>query len=112
MGQAVGFIELDIDYFKQLNDRYGHSAGDAVLVVVAEVLLTELTADAGLVARTGGEEFVVVVPVDSGRDLALLHSLVDVWSLNTPISQSASARGAPVLRSADWLRRPTHAGDR
>ena len=108
-GRAVGFIELDIDYFKQLNDRYGHTAGDAVLVVVAEVL-TELTADAGLVARTGGEEFVVVVPVDSGRDLArFCHSLRVKVAEYTDITVSIGAVYAPVPRSADWLRRPTHA---
>lgn len=49
---------IDLDRFKQLNDRYGHSAGDAALVAVA-CALRECAADTALLARVGGEEFVV-----------------------------------------------------
>ncbi len=50
---------VDIDHFKQINDTYGHPAGDAVLKHVARVLQTELR-DAVCVARYGGEEFAVL----------------------------------------------------
>lgn len=57
----TGILNLDLDFFKEINDAYGHAAGDAVLVHVAEVLKSE-TGDRGLVARMGGDEFIVVVP--------------------------------------------------
>jgi diguanylate cyclase len=51
----------DIDHFKQFNDRFGHLAGDAVLMQVAKVLQT-IMRETDLVARLGGEEFAIVLP--------------------------------------------------
>ncbi|EIN6839768.1 GGDEF domain-containing protein [Shigella sonnei] len=52
---------LDIDYFKSINDNYGHECGDKVLSVFARHI-QKIVGDKGLVARTGGEEFAVAVP--------------------------------------------------
>lgn len=60
---------LDLDHFKSLNDRFGHAAGDAVLLAFAG-LATETLRRSDVVARHGGEEFVVVMP-DVGLDDAL-----------------------------------------
>ncbi len=54
-------IMLDIDHFKQINDRHGHAAGDEVLRWLGRVLPT-LVRDGDLVARYGGEEFVILLP--------------------------------------------------
>jgi len=56
----VAVLACDLDGFKEINDRYGHAAGDEVLVHVAGVLRAA-TARRGTVARLGGDEFVVVV---------------------------------------------------
>lgn len=51
---------FDVDYFKQVNDKYGHDAGDFVLVEFAKLLMKHF-GDCGLVSRYGGDEFVVLV---------------------------------------------------
>lgn len=60
-GTPVSFILLDIDRFKALNDTYGHQAGDAVLVALADRLRTTLRS-IDIPARMGGEEFAVLLP--------------------------------------------------
>jgi len=53
---------LDIDHFKQVNDRFGHATGDAALVESANRIRDSLTRERDWCARTGGEEFAVVLP--------------------------------------------------
>lgn len=63
-GEPCAVVAMDIDSFKRVNDRYGHGAGDAVLVKVAE-RLGSLAGPRGFVARLGGEEFLAVLPGSS-----------------------------------------------
>lgn len=68
-GDPLGFIMIDLDRFKLVNDRFGHQTGDAVLAHVARLLRTRIrTSD--ILARYGGEEFLVVLP--EGRLSGLL----------------------------------------
>ena len=60
--RALSLVFCDIDYFKSVNDRYGHSVGDQVLIAFAECLNKELRAEIDWVVRYGGEEFIVVLP--------------------------------------------------
>ena len=55
-------IMIDVDFFKNYNDNYGHPAGDAVLECLSEVLRTTVNRAADFVARYGGEEFMVLLP--------------------------------------------------
>lgn len=60
-GTALAVLMFDIDHFKQVNDRYGHEAGDTVLVRCAGICREHLR-NVDVVARYGGEEFVVLLP--------------------------------------------------
>ena len=70
VGQAASLLMIDIDRFKDLNDRFGHLVGDAVLCRVAQVLAKNLR-PRDLLARYGGEEFAVLLP-ETGADEATI----------------------------------------
>jgi diguanylate cyclase (GGDEF)-like protein len=60
-GELVCIALLDIDYFKSVNDRYGHAVGDSVLRLFADTARAELRAN-DVLARWGGEEFLLMLP--------------------------------------------------
>jgi diguanylate cyclase (GGDEF)-like protein len=60
-GRTLGVLVLDLDHFKTVNDRYGHRAGDAVLVEVAR-RMRGLVREVDRTFRQGGEEFVILLP--------------------------------------------------
>jgi diguanylate cyclase (GGDEF)-like protein len=57
----LSVLLLDIDHFKQINDRHGHQAGDQVLAALGEIASGELR-ESDILARYGGEEFLVITP--------------------------------------------------
>jgi diguanylate cyclase (GGDEF)-like protein/PAS domain S-box-containing protein len=60
--QPLSLLFIDIDYFKNYNDRYGHPKGDQTLQQVAHVLAETVARPSDLIARYGGEEFVAILP--------------------------------------------------
>jgi diguanylate cyclase (GGDEF)-like protein len=60
--KPLALILFDVDYFKRYNDYYGHQAGDACLIQIAQVATLALNRSTDLVARYGGEEFGVILP--------------------------------------------------
>jgi diguanylate cyclase (GGDEF)-like protein len=60
--KALSVIMIDIDYFKKINDSYGHQVGDDCIFYLAKLISETMRRPADLVARYGGEEFVVLLP--------------------------------------------------
>ena len=69
--ETFGFIIFDIDYFKKVNDTYGHKVGDDVLVKISQCL-TQSIRDDDFLARWGGEEFVVIANYTNIDQLVLI----------------------------------------
>lgn len=83
--QDFSVIQMDLDHFKAVNDTFGHAAGDAVLLHVAEVLRRE-TRHADFLVRLGGDEFLLILPdlTEPARLLALGHALIH--GIEEPVS--------------------------
>lgn len=76
----VGLIMIDLDYFKQVNDNFGHLFGDRVLVAVADVLSQHLRLE-DMLGRYGGEEFVLVMPnTNLAEATAVAHRLHEAFN--------------------------------
>ncbi len=77
---------VDVDYFKQYNDHYGHAMGDITLRKIAKALDSVLRRPADLIARYGGEEFVMLLPeTDAGpANIVADKSLQTITELNIP----------------------------
>lgn len=92
-GANLSVILVDIDFFKQFNDAYGHTVGDRCIVMVAATLNRAVQRAASLAARYGGEEFACVLP-DTTHDeaMAAAQRIRDqVRALGIPHSQSGVA---------------------
>ncbi len=74
--RCISILLLDIDFFKQYNDHYGHLKGDEVLKKVARTLEQSASRPLDLVARYGGEEFVILVTDSSEAEGAILAEKV------------------------------------
>jgi diguanylate cyclase (GGDEF)-like protein len=83
-GSALGCAMFDIDHFKQINDRFGHDAGDWAIQHVANVLRSSLPADA-IIARMGGEEFCVLLQAgDAAACCESIRRTLEMSALEVP----------------------------
>jgi len=107
--QTFSAIMMDIDHFKKYNDTFGHSAGDNVLIDVADVTSRE-TRDIDLVIRYGGEEFLVLLPATelkmateiAERIRSAVETNTDITvSLGVSVYDKNMKNGEAVINNAD-----------
>lgn len=77
----LGAVLLDVDHFKQVNDRHGHAAGDKVLAAVAAVVSATVRGSDACI-RWGGEEFLLLLPRGSAESAATLAEHVRVEAID------------------------------
>jgi diguanylate cyclase (GGDEF)-like protein/PAS domain S-box-containing protein len=82
-GNQVALAFLDVDNFKDVNDTFGHSAGDELLVQLAQRLRAQIRPD-DMLGRLGGDEFVIVLPNRDAAEAALIASRI-TDALATPL---------------------------
>ncbi|MEW4371032.1 sensor domain-containing diguanylate cyclase [Paenibacillus kandeliae] len=97
----LGILYLDIDRFKQVNDTFGHEAGDCLLTQMVERITGEL-GPMDTIARIGGDEFIVVLPLVSSRSQiswmadTICHVLQNPWQLDNQHVCTASSVGVAM----------------
>jgi diguanylate cyclase (GGDEF)-like protein len=106
--RGVGLLLIDLDDFKQINDGYGHSVGDEVLVEISRRLRAACP-DETVVCRYGGDEFVIALPARRNtlaevamRVLTALHDPVPTDAGPVPVSASVGTAFSPPGRPCDF----------
>ena len=105
-GLPLSLLMIDIDDFKQFNDRFGHPAGDLVLSEVGSILGTQIRAGIDIAARYGGEEFTIVLP-NTARDGA---QVVGDAAGAAPLGAARRAAARPGRRRPRGREHPRHGG--
>jgi diguanylate cyclase (GGDEF)-like protein len=96
-GRICSLMVIDIDHFKQINDTYGHSAGDKVIQsVAAEMKCSMRSMDTA--ARIGGEEFAVILPECAPEDA--IHAATRIHSVLNPLTLAIGQNTLPLTTSA------------
>jgi diguanylate cyclase (GGDEF)-like protein len=93
-GRPICMMMVDVDYFKRVNDTYGHAEGDLVLQLIAEAIVASLRVS-DYVCRYGGEEFAILLPqTELAQAKVLAERIVD----EVPRALSTGWRGAEAMK--------------
>ena len=113
-GRKASLVLMDVDHFKQINDTYGHLAGDYVLKQIASTIRTKVRRE-DIFARYGGEEFALLLPEVDHKGAVLLaekarklveqqHFEFDKQKIPVTVSLGVSTLGASQRDPADLIR--------
>lgn len=96
---ACSLILIDVDYFKKVNDNYGHDVGDVVLVELAGILCKSVR-EIDIVARIGGEEFIVLLPQTPRKEARIVAERIKA---NVRGSEIRAGRGTLAITVSQGL---------
>ncbi len=91
--EPLALLLLDVDFFKEYNDHYGHIAGDKCLGLIASALRDHTRRPGDLAARYGGEEFAIIVPHCDTKDAVTLAEMLRAKIERMGVSHAHSATG-------------------
>jgi diguanylate cyclase (GGDEF)-like protein len=97
LGKSFTAILIDVDFFKRYNDFYGHQEGDRCLVLVANALRETIKQFDGSIGRYGGEEFIVLAPMDTSDQVADLAEALRLSIQNLAQPHQQRRDGVPVV---------------
>jgi diguanylate cyclase (GGDEF)-like protein len=107
--RSLALILLDIDHFKQINDTFGHLAGDQAIKRVSELIRQQVKRPADKLCRYGGEEFALILP---NTDLAGALQLAELIRSNLAETTVATEQVLPLTLSAGcYAAVPGHSSD-
>jgi len=90
LSSPLSLLVVDVDWFKSVNDRFGHLAGDECLKLLADLFVTTLR-ESDLVARFGGEEFIVLLPETSQEEAVLVAEKLRETVASTDLNLKGAA---------------------
>jgi len=106
-GKKIGFLMIDIDHFKSINDKYGHGTGDEALKLIAKTLST-IVRKSDILGRIGGEEFAVALPNTNENGVMLVADKIRIAIENLFFGDNSNdsielrvSIGATVLKDTD-----------
>jgi diguanylate cyclase (GGDEF)-like protein len=96
-GQPLAVVAIDLDHFKEINDRFGHAAGDKVLRSLASLVMQEIRLGTDFLGRIGGEEFAVLCP-----HTTTLGARVLAERIRTRLAEAFLIEGSPIRLTASF----------
>lgn len=100
---SVGIVMIDIDHFKQINDTYGHLAGDEILITLAEQM-RQCTRRYDTIGRYGGEEFIIVLPQCAENEVHSVAERIRQTVCKTPYETKEGSVPVSVSLGATWIK--------
>ncbi len=97
----IGFLMIDVNRFKQINDRYGHNTGDEVLISISRELVETLR-ESDIVVRYGGDEFLIILPETNGETEIAKDRIIEAMAVTERFTRLVDFPVTLSIGCAHW----------